>query len=163
MDSDRFGGSDVSDVMASNLRPVSRSEAARPAERQDEREAWEQLFARLSDYSAAVAVLEQVTLRWLEAQDEGAAQGLPATGDRVERAGAEVEMAEAVCRLTRRRCAEALKRLEAFEDSARPPANLIPWPGASAQAQPPRRDRAGSPRADDPRVVDRTAGNQEPA
>ena len=162
MDSNRFGGSDVSDVMASNLRPVSRSEAAGPAESQDEREAWEQLFARLSDYSAAVAVLEQVTLRWLAAQDEGATQGLRAAGD-LERAGAEVEMAEAVCRLTRRRCAEALERLEAFENSARPPANLIPWPATSVETQPPRPHRPGSGQADDPRVVDRTAGNREPA
>ncbi len=162
MDSNRFDGADVSDVMASKLRPVSRSEAAGPAESQDERAAWEQLVARLSDYSAAVAGLEQVTLRWLEAQDAGAAQGLQAADD-LERAGAEVEMAEAVCILTRRRCAEALERLEAFENATRPPANLIPWPGAPAPAQSSRSDPPDSANADDPRMLDRTAGNREPA
>ena len=123
--------------MTNNLKVLARQTAARPALTVDEREAWEQLFVRLDDYSSAVSALEQATLRWLKARDEAMTQESVATSS-LDLAGARVEMAEAACALARRRCAEALLTLQAFETPAGRPTNLVPWPVVAARVQPPR-------------------------
>lgn len=130
----------------------------------DEEAAWEELCEALRDYSAAVSLLEQLTLDWL-ADREVAAPAPSSLGP------ARLDVAEATCTRARVRCTDALARLDALglpvEGSVRPAdqaGRIIPFPvdrltvpaaiPARAPDRAPRRARRPRPRL----IADHPAG-----